>query len=106
MLMLSVRARTRCVIEAMRWRALSGQASPGAPSPDRARRVRAGQPVWFFDPAADDQGSERDRQVSFDGVALAVVDRPRLLVVLGPARALALASNSWLTTAGTARQMG
>jgi hypothetical protein len=37
----------------------------------------------LLDPAADRERREDDREVSFDGVALAVVDRPCLQVVLG-----------------------
>ena len=41
-----------------------------------------------FDPAADGEGGEHDRQVGLDGVALAVVDRPGLQVGLRHAEAL------------------
>jgi hypothetical protein len=34
------------------------------------------QPVCALDPAADGEGCEDDGEVGFDGVALAVVDRP------------------------------
>jgi hypothetical protein len=36
-----------------------------------------------FDPAADGQGGEHDREVGFDRVAFVVVDLPGLHVVLG-----------------------
>jgi hypothetical protein len=35
-----------------------------------------------FDPPADGEGGEHDRQEGFDGVALAVVDRPGLQIAL------------------------
>ena len=41
-----------------------------------------------LDPAADGKGGEHDGEVGFDGVALAVVDRPGLQVVLGHPEAL------------------
>src|SRR6185312_10223452 len=55
--------------------------------------VAAGSPDEFadgpagpgFDEAADGEGGQDDGQVSLDGVALAVVDRPGLEVVLGHA---------------------
>ena len=49
------------------------------------------QPVRSFDPPADGERGEHDRQVRFDGVAFAVVDRPGLQVALGhPERLLDL----------------
>ena len=41
-----------------------------------------------FDPVADGQGGEHDRQVSLDGFAFVVVDRSGLQVVFGHAEAL------------------
>jgi hypothetical protein len=37
----------------------------------------------MLEPAADRQGGEHDREVGFDGVAFAVVDRPGLQVAFG-----------------------
>ena len=46
------------------------------------------QPVWSSIQRLTGERGEHDGQVRFDGVALAVVDRPGLQVVLGHAEGL------------------